>query len=321
MPTVSIITTTYNHKDFIAQTIESIINQSFEDWELLIWDDSPNNETRDIIQKYVKKYPQKIKARHHTPSKHIVGNTNFLIQQAHKDSQYLAFLEWDDLRTQKYLSEKIKIFKKYPKVWLVYNELSIIDKEWNIIENKWIAPRTRKRYKDETDTAWKILASDVVCFSWSTLMSRKFEWIHIHNRGNKNFLGSESDFLLQIAKKHNLYGIQEPLTLYRKHGNNNSKDLNITIKNFEFFIQNYFSDGLIQEKEHKKIQILIHMMKAFNNIKTKQYKAFFKNILYCFRSSPKHTIHIWCNSIYYRVIKPLIFKLKYKLWKKQISSI
>ena len=147
-------------------------------------------------------------------------------------------------------------------------------------------------------------------------MSRKFEWIQIHNRGNKTFLGSEWDFLLQIAQRHNLYGIQKPLTLYRKHGNNNSKDLNVTIKNFEFFVQNYFSDGLIQEKEHKKIQILIHMMKAFNNIKNKQYKEFIGNIKYCFKLSPKDSIFMWLDSLYYRIFKPLIFKLKYKIWKK-----
>lgn len=316
MSLISIITTTYNHQDFIAQTIESIINQSFEDWELLIWDDSPNDDTRNIIKEYTKRYPNKIKARHHSPSKHIVENTNFLIQQADKKSEYLAFLEGDDLWTPNYLSEKIKIFKEYPNVWLVYNELSIINKKWDIIEEKWIAPRTKKWYKNQTNNAWKILASDVVCFSYSTLMSRKFDWIKIHNRGNKTFLGSEWDFLLQIAKKHNLYGIQEPLTLYRKHGNNNSKDLNITIKNFEFFVENYFSDWLIQEKEHKKIKILINMMKAFNSIKSKEYKNFFNNIISCFKLSPKNTISMRMDSLYYRCIKPLIFRFIYTSWKK-----
>jgi glycosyltransferase involved in cell wall biosynthesis len=36
MPKISIITTTYKHQDFIAQTIESILSQTFTDWELLI---------------------------------------------------------------------------------------------------------------------------------------------------------------------------------------------------------------------------------------------------------------------------------------------
>jgi len=55
MPQISIITTTYKHAKFIAETIESVLNQTFTDRELLIGDDSPDNETRNIIQTYTKK--------------------------------------------------------------------------------------------------------------------------------------------------------------------------------------------------------------------------------------------------------------------------
>jgi glycosyltransferase involved in cell wall biosynthesis len=50
MSKVSIITTTYNHKNFIALTIESILSQTYTDWELIIGDDSANNDSWDIIQ-------------------------------------------------------------------------------------------------------------------------------------------------------------------------------------------------------------------------------------------------------------------------------
>jgi glycosyltransferase involved in cell wall biosynthesis len=69
MPKISIITTTYCHQDFIAYTIESILKQTYTDRELLIGDDSPDDATWNVIQEYVKKHPDKIKARHHTPNK------------------------------------------------------------------------------------------------------------------------------------------------------------------------------------------------------------------------------------------------------------
>jgi teichuronic acid biosynthesis glycosyltransferase TuaG len=50
MPKISIITTTYNHQDFIGHTIQSILDQTFSDWELLIGDDSSGEETWKIIQ-------------------------------------------------------------------------------------------------------------------------------------------------------------------------------------------------------------------------------------------------------------------------------
>jgi glycosyltransferase involved in cell wall biosynthesis len=93
MPKVSIITTTYKHEQFIAHTIDSILSQSFTDWELLIGDDSPDDATWKVIETYTKKYPDKIHAWHHTPNKGIVDNTNFLLSQIAHDSEYVAFLE------------------------------------------------------------------------------------------------------------------------------------------------------------------------------------------------------------------------------------
>ena len=93
MPSISIITTSYKHQDFIAQTIESVLAQTFTDRELLIGDDSPDDATWNIIQDYVKKYPKKIKARHHNPNKGIVENMNFIYRQCNPSSTYISFLE------------------------------------------------------------------------------------------------------------------------------------------------------------------------------------------------------------------------------------
>jgi len=138
MPKISIITTTYKHEKFIAKTIDSVLGQSFVDWELLIGDDSPDNATWNIIQEYVVKYPNKIKAWHHFPNKGIVHNMNFLMQQISRDSSYIAFLEGDDIYMSDHLERKIDIWKKYPELGLVYNELSTIDENGNIIEKKFI---------------------------------------------------------------------------------------------------------------------------------------------------------------------------------------
>ena len=93
MSKVSIITTTYKHDKFISHTIDSLLNQSFTDWELLIGDDSPDDATWNIIVSYVEKYPDKIYAWHHSPNKGIVGNTNFLLEHISEESEFVAFLE------------------------------------------------------------------------------------------------------------------------------------------------------------------------------------------------------------------------------------
>jgi hypothetical protein len=59
---------------------------------------------------------------------------NFLLSQMSPDSQYVAFLEGDDLYTPDYLERKLELWKKYPNLGLVYNELSTIDEQSNILE-------------------------------------------------------------------------------------------------------------------------------------------------------------------------------------------
>jgi glycosyltransferase involved in cell wall biosynthesis len=93
MPKFSIITTTYKHEKFITETIESVLAQSFVDWELLIGDDSPDGATWNIIEKYRQKYPDRIRTWHHTPNKGIVENMNYLISQVDSSSEYITFLE------------------------------------------------------------------------------------------------------------------------------------------------------------------------------------------------------------------------------------
>jgi glycosyltransferase involved in cell wall biosynthesis len=116
MPKISIITTTYRHEKFIARTIESILGQSFVDWELLIGDDSPDDTTWNIIENYTTKYPDKIRAWHHVPNKGIVENTNFLFEKMSVDSEYVAFLEGDDMWTPDYLQKKLDIWAQYPEL-------------------------------------------------------------------------------------------------------------------------------------------------------------------------------------------------------------
>jgi glycosyltransferase involved in cell wall biosynthesis len=114
MPKISIITTTYQHERFIAETIESILTQSFLDWELLIGDDSPDDATWNIIQTYIDQYPGKIHAWHHSSNKGIVDNMNFLFSKMSEDSEYVAFLEGDDMVVPDYLEKKLNIWEKYP---------------------------------------------------------------------------------------------------------------------------------------------------------------------------------------------------------------
>lgn len=309
MPKISIITTTYRHEKFIARAIDSILDQSFVDWELLIGDDSSDNLTWKVIENYTTKYPHKIYAWHHTPNKGIVENMNFLFAKMSLDSEYVAFLEGDDMWTHNYLQKKLDIWAQYPELWLIYNELSIIDEHDTIREVKFIWPRTHKWYKNETNTIWGFLTSDMVCFSYSTLMVRRYSGMQVSDLGFHGLMWSESDFWLQIAKRTHIYGIEESLTLYRKHQDNTSKNPDTSITHFEYFVKKYFSQKYLSDSEYQKMQILILLMRIFVAIGQWRYQQVYRYIISSMKISFSQTFIIGFRSLYYRLIKPLFFRI------------
>lgn len=116
MPLISIIHTTYRQEKFTRSALDSILAQTFNDWEILIGDDSPDNVTWEIVQEYVAQYPAKIRAWHHYPNKGLAENMKFLLKQVNPESEYISFLEGDDMYAPDNLEEKMKIFERNKKV-------------------------------------------------------------------------------------------------------------------------------------------------------------------------------------------------------------
>lgn len=282
MSLISIITTTYNHKDFIWDTIQSILDQSFGDWELLIGDDSPNNDTWEVVQKYVKKYPDKIKAWHHNPNKWIVNNMNFLIQKISKEVKYVAFLEWDDLRKKDCLKNKLDIFDKHPKVQLTYNNLDFIDRHNKVIQKDIFEFRKIKTYQNTkispdmyiSASVWPIISRSTAMVTKN--MIDKYPIASLHPE-NKAYSVSDYDFFFQIATNYPIYYIDQSLTLYRRHQSNlsgsNPKLMDELSDLIDlYYKQKHISDLVFSKKiSHNKLIQSIIYLENWNRKKSFEY--------------------------------------------------
>ena len=257
MSKVSIITTAYKHQDFIAQTIESILLQTYTDWELLIGDDSGDNATRDSIQSYVNKYPTKIKAWHHSPNKWIVDNINFLIAQSSPNSEYVAFLEWDDMYASENIQKKLEIFQKYPDVKLVYSDLDFVKANWTTLISSYLQYRRIPLFQNKILQADEFLAYTTwPIASRSTWMIRKDVlqscFVRSIEPQKKNYQVSDYDFYFQVATKYPIYWISESLTKYRRHESNLSWKNGWTSSDLEQLVIYYQKNNLISNLAYKK---------------------------------------------------------------------
>ena len=131
---VSIIIPNYNHAKFLQQRIESVLSQTYQNFEVIILDDYSTDNSREIIESY----------REHEKIAHIVYNTEnsgSTFKQWNKGVElakgiYIWIAESDDYANVRFLSLCLKKFDKNPKLGIVYTDSYEVNDE-NLIAGRW----------------------------------------------------------------------------------------------------------------------------------------------------------------------------------------
>jgi teichuronic acid biosynthesis glycosyltransferase TuaG len=124
---VSIITASFNSEKYISKTIESVINQSYKNWELLITDDYSTDHTIEIIESYSKKDSRIKFFKLKKNSGAAVARNNSINNSKGK---YIAFIDSDDLWEMNKLNEQL-FFMKDNNVHFSFTAYKIIDDNGN----------------------------------------------------------------------------------------------------------------------------------------------------------------------------------------------
>lgn len=105
-PLVSVITPTYNHQNYIAECIESVQNQTYTNWEMIIINDGSNDETEKIIKKYQQEDSRiKYFFQNNIGVFRLHETYNFALQQS--SGKYVSILEGDDIWESNKLKKQI----------------------------------------------------------------------------------------------------------------------------------------------------------------------------------------------------------------------
>ena len=116
---ISIITTSYNYGEYISETIKSIQAQSYSDWELIIVDDSSEDNSVEIIKSFCK--DKRIKLICHDKNKGLTQSVKTGLKYA--KGEWIAFLESDDLWRENTLEERVRAIKNNPQVGVIFNDV------------------------------------------------------------------------------------------------------------------------------------------------------------------------------------------------------
>jgi glycosyltransferase involved in cell wall biosynthesis len=133
MPKVSIIIPNYNHEKFLERRIDSVLNQSFQDWELIIMDDASTDNSRKIIDGYTQNFPQIKTVFNDQNSGGPFHQWNRGAQIA--KGEYLWFAESDDNCEPILLEKLVPLLEQNPAVGIAYGQSYLVDEQDEIINS------------------------------------------------------------------------------------------------------------------------------------------------------------------------------------------
>ncbi|SFG64108.1 glycosyltransferase family 2 protein [Oribacterium sp. WCC10] len=226
---VSIITPCYNGSKHVAETIESVMSQTYNNWEMIIVDDGSKDKSAEIISGYVKK-DNRIKL-FQQPNGGSASARNNGIRRA--EGQYIALLDADDLWLPEFLEEQIKFMKEKNTI-CVYSTRSFIDENGNEI----LSPEKCKPHITERD----MRRSNYIPCLTGLYDCSKHGKIYLHE-DMKSLKDDYAYWYEIVALENSAYGNSKTLAKYRMTSGSVTSNKTKTIKAHYRFQRTFFKEN------------------------------------------------------------------------------
>jgi glycosyltransferase involved in cell wall biosynthesis len=139
MPRISVVTPLYNRPDLVPRTIESVIRQTFTDWEYVVVDDGSTDDSAAVVARIAATEPRLRLIRQ--PNGHLCNARNNGFAACSPDSEYLLFLDSDDLLEPEYLQVMIEHLDAHKEVGVAYCCYKTIDSNDVLYpSDQWMVP-------------------------------------------------------------------------------------------------------------------------------------------------------------------------------------
>lgn len=199
MDLVSIIMPTYNNGQYIRESIDSVLSQTYPHWELLIVNDNSTDDTENIVSSYQDRRIIYLRNDHHMGA---ALSRNKAIQVA--KGKYIAFLDADDRWLPTKLDKQVH-FMNSGNIPISYSEYYVQQPMHTTLGIR-RCPKTQNYYQL---TRWNRIGCLTVMYDAKQIGLVQIPYIEKRN--------DYSLWLTILRKGYTAYGIQEPLAVYRSH--------------------------------------------------------------------------------------------------------
>lgn len=238
MPKVSVIIPSYNAIDYLPQTVNSVLNQTFTDFELLIIDDGSSDCTVEWASQLIDPRTKLISQQNQGSA--AARNTGI----AHAQGEYIAFIDADDLWKPTKLEKQVQCLEANPVVGLVSTWVINADQYGNLTENVLIS--------NVEGNVWKHIIEENLIFCGSVPLVRRccFETMGVFDTNLRS--AEDWDMWIRISTRYSFAVIKEFLVIYRQLPSSKSNNLQLHLEHRFKVIEKSFasvSDELLYLKK------------------------------------------------------------------------
>ncbi|MEM3485213.1 MAG: glycosyltransferase [Candidatus Bathyarchaeia archaeon] len=215
-PKVSVIIPTYNHRSFIAATIDSALEQSFRDLEIIIADDASDDGTPEIVKNYASKYPNIITAVFGEKRLGIAANLNRAFKLA--KGEYICWLGGDDLMYPKKIEKQVKYLDAHSNITGCHHDVHVYDEDLHKVVGVFSELYSRGTRK-LVEGGVEILFDPGAFMLPSSIMVRRMA-CPVHGFDERLRYANDWLFDIETFRNGRIGALNEVLGLYRRHKTN-----------------------------------------------------------------------------------------------------
>jgi glycosyltransferase involved in cell wall biosynthesis len=212
MPKVSVIIPTYNSAQYVGAAVDSVLAQTFTDYETIVVDDGSTDETREVLQRYARRITYIYQENRERSAARNAGINA-------SSGKYIAFLDADDLWMPHKIERQVAVLDENPTVALCYCQASYIDPNGSPVQflGSWIYG-DRESKMVVADKSRELMLGNVVFGGGSTPMVRRSLLEEVGLFDETLSYPEDWDLWIRLSRKGPFAYIPEPLACYRVYG-------------------------------------------------------------------------------------------------------
>jgi glycosyltransferase involved in cell wall biosynthesis len=254
-PLVSVVFTSYNHKEYLKQALDSLLNQTYHNIEIIIIDDCSTDGSHEILMDYAHYDKINLKIQTKNSGSYVKASN---LGATFAKGEYLLFAQCDDFSEKDQIEKLVNAFKSNSDIGVAFSKSNLVDKNGVKLSEDFTfrERRFKQSAKNGLITGDKIgsfLSFSCVIPNLSAALIKRDLFESINGLSDSYLVVADWNLWLELSKRTNFYFINESLNNFRQHSTTIRSSIKMKTQIEEIFhmFYNFMDDSNLTNSERK----------------------------------------------------------------------